>query len=123
MKIRPETLALVKSALRGVVTEARGTGRKASVEGVPVAGKTGTAQVVKMPKGEERPEEDEVPRRFRDHAWFVCYVPEPAGGLAVAVFVEHGGHGGSASAPLARKVIMHLKNLGFFDMLAGKGET
>jgi len=122
VEIRPETLALVKDALRGVVAEARGTGRKASVEGVAVAGKTGTAQVVKMPKGEEQPEEEDIPLRFRDHAWFVCYVPAPAGGVAVAVFVEHGGHGGSASAPLARNIILHLKNLGFFDMLAGKGK-
>jgi penicillin-binding protein 2 len=118
VEIRPQTLALVKDALRGVVSEARGTGKKAAVEGVAVAGKTGTAQVVKMPKGDQRAEDKEIPLRFRDHAWFVCYVAAPGGGVAVAVFVEHGGHGGSASAPLARKIILHLKNLGFFDTLA-----
>lgn len=118
VEIRPQTLALIRDALRGVVSEARGTGKKAAVEGVPVAGKTGTAQVVKMPKGDERRELEEIPLRFRDHAWFVCYVAAPGGGVAVAVFVEHGGHGGSASAPLARKIILYLKNLGFFDTLA-----
>jgi penicillin-binding protein 2 len=41
----------------------------------------------------------------RDHAWFVSYAPAEKPEIAVAVIVEHGGHGGSAAAPLAKKVI------------------
>jgi penicillin-binding protein 2 len=36
---------------------------------------------------------------------FACFVPCNSPEIAVAVIVEHGGHGGSAAAPIARKVI------------------
>ncbi|RLA95873.1 MAG: penicillin-binding protein 2, partial [Deltaproteobacteria bacterium] len=70
---------------------------------VRVAGKTGTAQVSKM--GEKRLKPEELPYELRDHAWFVAYAPADDPKIAVAVLVEHGGHGGSAAAPLAREVI------------------
>jgi penicillin-binding protein 2 len=40
----------------------------------------------------------------RDHAWFVSYAPVDKPQVAIAVLVEHGGHGGSAAAPMAKKV-------------------
>jgi len=86
-----------------VVEEAGGTGKAAYIKGVKVAGKTGTAQVSKM--GEERLKPEEMPYEKRDHAWFVAFAPEEAPSIAVTVVVEHGGHGGSAAAPLAREVI------------------
>jgi penicillin-binding protein 2 len=55
--------------------------------------------------GEVIPEEHELPVEHRDHAWFATYVPARDPRIAVAVIVEHGGHGGSAAAPVARKVI------------------
>jgi penicillin-binding protein 2 len=72
-----------------------------------VAGKTGTAQVVRVAddKEEEEQDESEVPYDFRDHAWFVAYAPAEAPEIVVTVLVEHGGHGGSAAAPLARQVM------------------
>jgi penicillin-binding protein 2 len=42
---------------------------------------------------------------IRDHAWFVAYAPAQDPKIAVVTLVEHGGHGGSAAAPLAKKVI------------------
>ncbi|MEK7341800.1 MAG: penicillin-binding transpeptidase domain-containing protein, partial [Candidatus Binatota bacterium] len=42
---------------------------------------------------------------IRDHAWFVAYAPAGNPEIAVATLVEHGGHGGAAAAPLAKKVI------------------
>jgi penicillin-binding protein 2 len=42
---------------------------------------------------------------IRDHAWFVAYAPAQKPEIAVVVLVEHGGHGGSAAAPLAKQVI------------------
>jgi penicillin-binding protein 2 len=46
-----------------------------------------------------------MPIKFRDHAWFVAYAPFEDPQIAVAVLVEHGGYGGAAAAPIARKVI------------------
>jgi penicillin-binding protein 2 len=49
----------------------------------------------------------------RDHAWFVAYAPAQNPKIAVVTLVEHGGHGGDAAAPLAKKVIeryMELQN-------------
>ena len=40
----------------------------------------------------------------RDHAWFVAYAPAKNPRVAIAVLVEHGGHGGAAAAPMAKKV-------------------
>jgi penicillin-binding protein 2 len=42
---------------------------------------------------------------MEDHAWFVAYAPADDPQVAVAVLVEHGGHGGSEAAPLASRVI------------------
>jgi len=69
-----------------------------------MAGKTGTAQVVKQTleglKGSK-----EIPWRFRDHAWFAAFAPYNDPEIAIAVLVEHGGHGGSTAAPIARQAI------------------
>jgi penicillin-binding protein 2 len=99
LAIRPETLALIQHALAGVVTE--GTARRAKSSLVTIAGKTGTAQAVAARPG---PEED-LPKKFRDHAWFISYAPTVTPRIAVGVLVEHMGHGGSAAAPLAKQLI------------------
>ena len=93
INIRPESLELVKKALLGVVNEVRGTGRRAGLKGIKVSGKTGTAQVVKLKVTEDIEDEDKIPYFFRDHAWFVAFAPYEKPEIAVAVLVEHGGHG------------------------------
>jgi penicillin-binding protein 2 len=106
LALRPETLAFLKKALAGVVQEPRGTGRGARLRGIAVAGKTGTAQVVRMSEEEDdAQDEEQVPYRFRDHAWFLAYAPADNPRIVVAVLVEHGGHGASGAAPLARTVM------------------
>jgi penicillin-binding protein 2 len=101
LEASPETLEAVRRGMIGVVGETRGTGKPARLPGIQVAGKTGTAQVVAIDRDD--------PKRKRegkeDHAWFVAYAPANNPKLAVAVLVEHGGHGGSAAAPLASRVI------------------
>ncbi|MCZ6563529.1 MAG: penicillin-binding transpeptidase domain-containing protein, partial [Deltaproteobacteria bacterium] len=97
------TLGHLRRALRDVVNGARGTGRKARSDLVEIAGKTGTAQVVQM-RGKIIKSE-QLPYSIRDHAWFVAYAPSERPEIAVVVLVEHGGHGGSGAAPLAKKVI------------------
>jgi penicillin-binding protein 2 len=100
--VKPETLERVRNALADVVKSPRGTGGASRSNLVEIAGKTGTAQVVEM-KGAYLKSE-QLSYFSRDHAWFVAYAPVQNPQIAVAVLVEHGGHGGSAAAPLAKKV-------------------
>ncbi|MBF0554892.1 MAG: penicillin-binding protein 2 [Nitrospirae bacterium] len=100
LDIRPETFDAVKSALHGVVNEAGGTGKEARSNIVQISGKTGTAQVIAG-----RLKSEEQKQRYRDHAWFIAYAPSAKPEIAVAVIVEHGGHGGSVAAPIAKEVI------------------
>ncbi|HEX5068312.1 MAG TPA: penicillin-binding protein 2 [Myxococcota bacterium] len=102
--VAPEHLALVRSALEGVVNEPRGTGGRSRVPGIRSAGKTGTAQVVGLEHTDHLDDED-VRMRHRDHAWFVGYAPAEAPEIVVAALVEHGGHGGSAAGPVVQKVM------------------
>jgi penicillin-binding protein 2 len=101
--ISQETLDIIKKALRGVVSERHGTGRAADSQIVEIGGKTGTAQVISS--REETRKEEELPYKLRDHAWFVAFAPVESPEIALAVLVEHGGHGGTAAAPIARKAI------------------
>ena len=105
VKINPEYLELVKKALSGAVNHPRGTGSKAKLVDITVAGKTGTAQVVNLKKEKEAKAKGEVPWKYRDHAWFVAVAPAAAPRITVAVLIEHGGHGGSAAAPIAKTLI------------------
>jgi penicillin-binding protein 2 len=104
LPVDPAHFARVVDALEAVVGEEGGTARRARIPGVRVAGKTGTAQVVRLKRTEDL-EEDEVPFQFRDHAWFVGFAPVEAPELVVATLVEHGGHGGSAAAPITQRVL------------------
>ncbi len=97
--LQPRQLKGIQSALEAVVIE--GTAQRAQSSMVKIAGKTGTAQVVSL----RRDSEEETPRQFRDHAWFVAYAPLENPSIAVAVLLEHMGHGGSAAAPLAKELI------------------
>jgi penicillin-binding protein 2 len=94
--IHQSTVDLITRAMWGVVNEG-GTGTRAAVEGFDVAGKTGTAQVV----GNQYYGRSED---FEDNAWFVGFAPYRVPEIAVGVFIEHGGHGGSAAAPVAHAV-------------------
>ena len=97
-------LELIRDGLVGAVNDRHGTGKEARLKGITVAGKTGTAQVVTMEKFKEVSEED-VEYKHRDHAWFTSFAPAENPEIAVTVLVEHGGHGGSAAAPVAKKVL------------------
>jgi len=96
VKLRPETFEKIKDALAGVVAETDGTGNMARSNLISIGGKTGTSQVVGKNKHGAK---------YRDHAWFVAFAPVENPGIAMAVFVEHGGHGGTTAAPIAKAVI------------------
>ncbi len=97
-------LQMIRKGLVGAVNDRHGTGREARLKGITVGGKTGTAQVVTLEKFQAVKEED-VPYKHRDHAWFTSFAPAEKPEIAVTVLVEHGGHGGSAAAPVAKKVL------------------
>ncbi len=67
-----------------------------------MAGKTGTAQVVRLQDGVDA---DDLAPEFRHHAWFVGWAPLDEPSLVVSVIVEHGGDGGSMAAPVAARVV------------------
>jgi len=100
ININPETLEIVKNALRGVVQDKGGTGWAARSQLTTIGGKTGTAQIVGIKKDSAL-----LPEKYRDHAWFIAFAPVEKPRIALAVFVEHGGHGGAAAAPIAKKAI------------------
>lgn len=98
--VKAETLEDIRRHLSGVVNEPGGTGGAARSGIVTIGGKTGTAQVVSIRKDSKY-----LAEKHRDHAWFVAAAPMEKPGIALSVFVEHGGHGGSAAAPIAKRAI------------------
>jgi penicillin-binding protein 2 len=105
VEFHSNNLEIVQNSLEAVVNEPHGTGWAARLDQVRVAGKTGTAQVVRRRADDEEPEEEGTPYRFRDHALFVAYAPAEDPRIAVAVVVEHGEHGSTTAAPVARSIL------------------
>ncbi len=95
VNLRPEVLELLRQGMLRVVDE--GTGRAARVRGIQVAGKTGTAQVVRKEAG--------ISGQTKDHAWFVAFAPYTDPEIAIVVIAEHAGFGGVVAAPVARAVL------------------
>jgi penicillin-binding protein 2 len=104
LPVSAATLAKVRDGLSAVVEGRSGTARIAHVDGLSISGKTGTAQVFSRGASETGTGKN-TPKHLRDHAWFVAYAPSDAPRIAVVVIVEHGEHGSSAAAPLARELI------------------
>jgi len=102
MPWKPEDVAFIRRALAGVVND-YGTGGAAKLPGIEVGGKTGTAQVAAV-KGKMVKSEN-LPYLLRDHAWFAGFAPVADPEICVVAMVEHGGHGGSAAAPIAKAVM------------------
>jgi penicillin-binding protein 2 len=95
---------MIKRGMEEVVQGKHGTARTVAIDGLRIAGKTGTAQVVKLAQYRGLKDED-IPYKYRDHAWFTCYAPAEDPEIAVTVLVEHGLHGGSAAGPIAKAVL------------------
>jgi penicillin-binding protein 2 len=110
LPLATETMNRLKECLWEVVNTPTGTGTRAQIPGSDVCGKTGTAQVVSLNRGNASAQLNEL----QDHAWFVAFAPRDEAKIAVVVFVEHGGHGGSAAAPIAKTIISR-----FFELEAG----
>jgi len=89
------TAATLGGYMKGVV--AKGSGTAAGVQGLTVAGKTGSA-------------EGAIGGKPVTHAWFVGYIADPALPYACCVMVEGGGNGGTVAAPIAARIFRYLKD-------------
>lgn len=104
LDVDPEHLDYVRKAMAAVVND-RGTAvaSKLPVEGVLMAGKTGTAQVFRLgTRGHQGT------WALRDHALFIAFAPADAPRYAIGCIIEHGGFGASAAAPIVRDSMTYL---------------
>ncbi|MDM8546895.1 penicillin-binding protein 2 [Candidatus Venteria ishoeyi] len=91
--------------MEAVVHGIRGTARRQGKDlSYHMAGKTGTAQVVKIAQ-DARYDADKLDKKYHDHALFVAFAPIEKPEIAIAVLVENGGSGSRTAAPIARQVI------------------
>jgi penicillin-binding protein 2 len=99
-----EKLAIVKEGMWAVLNEPGGTAYLSRVPGVEAGGKTGTVQVVGR---ESQPRPGADTRKLEDHAWFAGFAPMDDPKIVVVVFVENGGHGSAAAAPLGKLLLAY----------------
>jgi penicillin-binding protein 2 len=108
LPVHPENLEAVREGMLAVVEE--GTGRRAAVPGVKVAGKSGTAQFTTTIEG----------RHVKDlRTWFNSFAPYDSPRYVVTVMVEGGVSGGSSSAPIVSEIyqkIFAMENGAVMDM-------
>ncbi|MBF0212525.1 MAG: penicillin-binding protein 2 [Magnetococcales bacterium] len=99
-------LEVLRQGLEAVVHDPTGTAAKARLDGgIRSAGKTGTSQVARHKREKSGQIIKSTNEKLQDHALFVSYAPVDRPKIAVSVVVEHGGHGGSAAAPVAKRVM------------------
>jgi penicillin-binding protein 2 len=106
LDVDPEHLDYVRKAMTSVVND-HGTAvsSKLLLDGVQMAGKTGTAQVFRL--GERGHQSNWA---LRDHALFIAFAPADKPRYALGCIIEHGGFGASAAAPIVRDTMTY-----FFD--------
>jgi penicillin-binding protein 2 len=100
--VSESTLAVVRQGMLEAVQGEKGSGKRAAVPGISVAGKTGTVQ---NPHGE-------------DHSVFIGFAPWPSPEIAISVFLENSGHGGEMAAPLAGRIFGY-----YFGTLTAENAT
>jgi penicillin-binding protein 2 len=102
------TLRVVREGMKKCIEKENppsGTGKAAKIPGMTIIGKTGSAQMVGVEQYKEYKKDEDIPYQLRDHAWFVCGVLDREPRIAMCVLVEHGHHGSSAAAPIAKQVL------------------
>jgi cell division protein FtsI/penicillin-binding protein 2 len=99
--LAPDLALQIGGMMRGVVTS--GTGRVLTSGAIPIAGKTGTAELPGKPS----------------HAWFIGFAPygsatgkTPGKRIAFAVLIENGQYGGTTAAPVAGEIVAAARQLG-----------
>ena len=114
LNISQKDLKIIKNGMFEVINHPKGTASKYITNDIKIAGKTGTAQVVSIPKSEKiRMLESELEYYQRSHAWLTTYAPFENPQYVVTVLVEHGGHGGSAGGQIVSKIYDKLIELNY----------
>jgi penicillin-binding protein 2 len=114
MPVTHEDLVFIRDAMSAVVNSSKGTAQRVRlpVEGVLMAGKTGTAQVRRISLAERHStgvlSNESLAWRMRDHSLFMAFVPFNNPRYAAAAIVEHGGFGAAVAAPLIRDTLTYL---------------
>ncbi|HSN13394.1 MAG TPA: penicillin-binding protein 2, partial [Anaeromyxobacteraceae bacterium] len=116
LQLKPGTRETVLKGLLAAVNQPYGTGWWSRLTETTLAGKTGTAQVVKL--GARRLRASEVPYFERDHAWFAAFAPAEAPEIVVVVLNEHSGFGASNAAPTASALVQKYLELKALDAAA-----
>ena len=102
--LKESSLQVVRAGLVAVVNEPGGTAYRSRLQDIEFAGKTGTAQVMKL--GQKQKLDPTTQAYFsRDHAWFAAFAPAAEPEIVVVVLNEHGGWGAEAAAPAAAKIV------------------
>lgn len=91
-----------------IETVQSGTGKSIKRPDATMGGKTGTAQVVKLIDANNRRKKEDMPYKYRDHAWMGSYGEKDGERYVVVCLVEHGGHGGAVSGPIIKSVFDYL---------------
>ena len=104
-----EHINLIKDAMFSSSNEPGGTSYRHRLENpkFTFAGKTGSSQIKRFTEEQREAEvkQESLPYKDRDHALFVAFAPYKNPQYAISVLVEHGGSGGKAAAPIAKKII------------------
>jgi penicillin-binding protein 2 len=104
LAVDPAHLDIIRAAMTSVVNDAgTAVASKLPLDGIKMAGKTGTAQVFRL--GERGHQSNWA---LRDHALFIAFAPADKPRYAIGCIIEHGGFGASAAAPIVRDSMTYL---------------
>ena len=107
LEVDADHLDFIRNAMAGVVDHGTAAGAKLPLDGIQMAGKTGTAQTHRL-SASERGNYTSATWKLRDHSLFMGFVPFNNPRYAAAAIVEHGGFGAAVAAPLIRDTLTFL---------------
>src|SRR5947209_6491255 len=107
LAVDQDHLDFIRLAMAGVVDHGTAAGAKLPLDGIQMAGKTGTAQTHNLSAG-ERGDYTASQWKLRDHSLFMGFVPFDNPLYAAGTIVEHGGFGAAVAAPLVRDTLTYL---------------
>jgi penicillin-binding protein 2 len=107
LAVDQDHLDFIRKAMWGVVDHGTAAAAKFPIDGIQMAGKTGTAQTHNLSAG-ERGNYTSATWKLRDHSLFMAFVPFDNPRYACGTIVEHGGFGAAVAAPLVRDTLTFL---------------
>jgi penicillin-binding protein 2 len=107
LAVDQDHLDFIRKAMWGVVDHGTAAAAKLPLDGIQMAGKTGTAQTHNL-SASERGDYTAANWKLRDHSLFMGFAPYDNPRYAAAAIVEHGGFGAAVAAPLVRDTLLFL---------------